>query len=87
MSAEPVVVERPLEARDACLILASDGLWDVVSSRKAVAIARALHPDADAAARALCTLATRRWKRESGNYRGDIRCRTVSKAGLRALFC
>lgn len=72
VSAEPVVTTRELDERDSLLILASDGLWEFVSSHEAVALAQTHRPDADAAGRALCKLAARRWRRESGDYRDDI---------------
>ena len=36
--AEPDLVTRPLEPQDEYLILASDGVWDVISSQEAVDI-------------------------------------------------
>lgn len=70
--AEPVVAQRDLDERDSVLILASDGLWEFVTSQEAVALAQSFRPNADTAGRALCKLAGRRWRRESGDYRDDI---------------
>ncbi|ETV75106.1 hypothetical protein H257_10684 [Aphanomyces astaci] len=60
LSAEPDVVVHALDAiSDKFLILASDGLWDVVSNKKAAKVALS-SPSAQAAAAALCKLAMKR---------------------------
>lgn len=48
----PDVRDERLEAGDECLILASDGLWDVVSNQDAVRLVRDI-PRADKAAQRL----------------------------------
>ena len=70
--AQAELVERVLEPTDACLVLGSDGLWDLVDSAKAVSLAQASYPDANEAARRLIQLATKRWRRAEANYRDDI---------------
>ncbi|ETV92244.1 hypothetical protein H310_13474 [Aphanomyces invadans] len=60
LTAEPDVVVHALDSRtDKFLILATDGLWDVVTNHKAAKVALSC-PCAQAAAAALCKLAMRR---------------------------
>jgi hypothetical protein len=53
------------------MILASDGVWEFISSEEAVRIC-APYDDANHACRELINESTRRWRREEGNYRDDI---------------
>ncbi|GLD92576.1 hypothetical protein PINS_up001135 [Pythium insidiosum] len=59
ITSEPEVTTRSLTRSDRFLILASDGLWDVVSNRTAAKLA-ARYPDAQRAADALLQLALNR---------------------------
>lgn len=52
VTAEPFVVEIPLEEGDESLIMASDGLWDFMTNQEVVDEAR-LHTDPSLAAKAL----------------------------------
>jgi len=79
--ATPVVSERSLETNDKCLILGSDGLWDMVSNSKAVQYAEKHFPDAQQAAAALIRLATKRWRKAEVSYRDDISAIVVYLAG------
>jgi protein phosphatase 1L len=54
--AKPQIREDALHAGSACLIVASDGLWDVVSNAEAVEFVLKF-PEAEAAARGLAALA------------------------------
>nr|ABK27050.1 unknown [Picea sitchensis] len=63
LSAEPEVQELELSEEDEFLIIASDGLWDVVSNESAVGIARRelmSNNDPDSCCRALVTEALRK---------------------------
>jgi serine/threonine protein phosphatase PrpC len=70
--AKAELCKHSLEARDRCLILASDGLFDVVPSAEAVRMAQAAMPDATRACQQLTSLAARRWRKAFGNSRDDI---------------
>ena len=67
----PVVQSFMQGPQDRCLILASDGVWEFITSQEAVQIVQK-HGSAPAACRALITEATQRWRKEEGNYRDDI---------------
>lgn len=58
---QPEVVERKLDSRDKVLVLASDGVWDHVSSQEAVDIAGKFD-DPKAAAREITGIARHRWQ-------------------------
>ena len=53
------------------LILASDGVWEFISSQEAVALCGE-HSDASVACAELIQLATERWAKHEGEYRDDI---------------
>ena len=72
LTAQPEVVSEPLRSEDEFLILATDGLWDVVSSDEAVRIARAdlvAYEDAQMAAEKLVDVALSR--RTEDNVTGE----------------
>lgn len=72
--AEPVVTSRTLEPQDDFMILASDGVWEFLSSQNAVDIV-AEHLEsrgATKACQALIEAAASRWHDEEGEYRDDI---------------
>ena len=52
-----------IKKRDRCLLLASDGLFDVIPSAEAVRMAQAAMPDATRACEQLTSLAARRWRK------------------------
>jgi len=68
--AEPVVTHHTLSSEDKCLILASDGIWEYISSQEAVEFV-SQHASASRAAAAIKEEAMARWKKE-GLYRDDI---------------
>jgi protein phosphatase PTC2/3 len=71
--AEPVVSFHDVQEEDEFLILATDGVWEFISSSEAVQIvADNLHKGATKACRALIEAAAARWHDEEGDYRDDI---------------
>ena len=56
---------------DALLVLASDGVWEFISSEEAIEIVSA-HENAQQGCIALINESTKRWRNEEGNYRDDI---------------
>ena len=64
VTAEPFVVEIPLEEGDECLIMASDGLWDFMSNQEVVDETR-LHKDPSLAAKALVDKAMEKGSRDN----------------------
>lgn len=71
--ATPDVTRLHLTTEDKIIILATDGLWEMVNSNEAVEIVSGYN-DATQASRALITEATRRWNSIEGDYRDDITC-------------
>ena len=78
VTAEPVMLTEAITPEDEVLILASDGVWEFISSQEAVAICQTKHPNATAATKELIKQATARWKAAEGNYRDDISAIVVS---------
>jgi len=71
--AEPVVTFHDLKENDSFLILATDGVWEFVSSSEAVQIiAKHLHRGATKACQVLIETAAAKWHDEEGDYRDDI---------------
>ena len=71
--AEPVVTSHVLTKDDDFVILASDGVWEFISSEEAVAIVGShLHKGASKACQALIEAAANKWHQEEGDYRDDI---------------
>mmetsp|Transcript_36196 Transcript_36196/g.63494 ORF Transcript_36196/g.63494 Transcript_36196/m.63494 type:complete len:205 (+) Transcript_36196:525-1139(+) len=81
--AEPVVETHVLEEEDEFVILATDGVWEFISSEDAVEIVgRHLYNDdgdgddggggASVACEALIKAATEKWHEYEGSYRDDI---------------
>ena len=78
VSPEPELSTHQLTRDDKCMIIASDGVWEFISSQEAVAICQTKHPNATAATKELIKQATARWKAAEGNYRDDISAIVVS---------
>jgi len=72
VSAEPVIVEDDLTGEDECLILASDGVWEFVSSQEALDICYQHRDNAALACKALIKYSAQTWEMREGNYRDDI---------------
>ncbi|GKY99829.1 hypothetical protein MPSEU_000936700 [Mayamaea pseudoterrestris] len=71
--ATPVVTTYTVHADDEFLILASDGVWEFLSSQNAVDIVGAnLDRGATKACQALIEAAAAKWHEEEGEYRDDI---------------
>eukprot|EP00656_Telonema_subtile_P007526 TRINITY_DN1352_c0_g1_i1.p1 TRINITY_DN1352_c0_g1~~TRINITY_DN1352_c0_g1_i1.p1 ORF type:complete len:463 (-),score=93.33 TRINITY_DN1352_c0_g1_i1:334-1722(-) len=70
--AEPEITTHDITSNDSVMILASDGIWEFISSQEAADIVN-LNPDnATEACKNLIMVATRRWREEEGPYRDDI---------------
>ncbi len=70
---EPDVSEADITEHHKFMILASDGVWEFISSQEAVDIVAAkIHMGADVACETLIHEATERWAEEEGDYRDDI---------------
>lgn len=80
VSADPEITEQPITDGDEFLILATDGLWDVVDNTQAVnmveTVARQPGWDTLEAASLLCKFARNRWERASPMI-DDITCMVV----------
>jgi len=72
VTAEPEMVTDEITPEDTLLILASDGVWEFITSQEAVAICQAKYPNATAATKALIKESAAKWKAAEGNYRDDI---------------
>lgn len=71
--AEPVVSTHTILPEDEFLILATDGVWEFLTSAQAVEIVGAnLSRSATKATQALIEAAAARWHDEEGDYRDDI---------------
>ncbi|KAG8465260.1 hypothetical protein KFE25_002567 [Diacronema lutheri] len=72
--AEPEVMEHELGRDDLFLIMASDGVWEFISSDEAVAICAPIVAQAGAteACTKLIERAAAKWREEEGDYRDDI---------------
>uniref|UniRef100_A0A7S3L068 PPM-type phosphatase domain-containing protein n=1 Tax=Amphora coffeiformis TaxID=265554 RepID=A0A7S3L068_9STRA len=82
--ADPVVTERVLEPQDDFMILASDGVWEFLSSQDAVNIVgeHLEERGSTKACQALIEAAAARWHDEEGEYRDDITAIVVRLPGL-----
>ena len=71
--AEPVVSFHKIQENDCFLILATDGVWEFISSTEAVKIiGKNLHKGATKACQVLIETAAEKWHDEEGDYRDDI---------------
>jgi protein phosphatase 2C family protein 2/3 len=78
---DPEIVEvtltPPVDGKgdgDLFVIVASDGIWEFISSQLACEMVLKQSDDATAASESLIQLATKRWQEEEGTYRDDITC-------------
>jgi protein phosphatase 2C family protein 2/3 len=71
--AEPVVTQHQVTKDDDFVIIATDGVWEFISSAEAVKIvADNLHKGATKACQSLIEAAAAKWHDEEGDYRDDI---------------
>eukprot|EP00250_Pteridium_aquilinum_P011885 c20368_g1_i1 orf=169-1329(+) len=70
LSATPQVFHRRLTKEDEFVVLASDGIWDVLSNEDVVKIVASTYPKEEAA-KALVNAAVWTWKRRHGPWRTD----------------
>lgn len=70
LSATPQVFHRRLMEEDEFIVLASDGIWDVLSNEEVVRIVASTYPK-EGAAKALVHAAVRAWKIRHGAWRTD----------------
>ena len=71
--AEPVVTSHVVTKDDDFMILASDGVWEFITSEEAVKIVGShLSMGASKACQALIEAAANKWHEEEGDYRDDI---------------
>lgn len=71
--AEPVISKYEINAQDDFMILASDGVWEFITSAEAVRIVgENLDRGATKACQALIEAAAAKWHEEEGEYRDDI---------------
>jgi len=71
--ADPEVLEFDVDPEDQFMIMASDGVWEFISSQEAVDIVnRSLQDGTPAACQALIEEAASRWRDFEGDYRDDI---------------
>ena len=71
--AEPVVTTHSVQPTDEFMILATDGVWEFLSSQEAVDIVESsLDKGASTACQMLIEVAANRWREEEGAYRDDI---------------
>lgn len=71
--AEPVVTQHDVKPEDDFLILASDGVWEFMTSQEAVdLVVKNLPHGGSKACQALIEAAANKWHEEEGDYRDDI---------------
>lgn len=71
--ADPVVTFHDILQEDDFLILASDGVWEFITSQEAVEIVgKNISKGSTAACQFLIEVAAERWHEEEGDYRDDI---------------
>jgi len=78
---DPEIVETKLKPcvdatseGDAFIIVASDGIWEFISSQQACEVIQKHADNATAGCEELVKLAVDRWMEEEGSYRDDITC-------------
>ena len=73
--AEPEIIEHDLDPSDKFMIMASDGVWEFITSQEAVAIVQACFAENMSTletCQELIETAASRWQEEEGDYRDDI---------------
>eukprot|EP00308_Calcidiscus_leptoporus_P026631 CAMPEP_0119396492 /NCGR_PEP_ID=MMETSP1334-20130426/137196_1 /TAXON_ID=127549 /ORGANISM="Calcidiscus leptoporus, Strain RCC1130" /LENGTH=134 /DNA_ID=CAMNT_0007420169 /DNA_START=1 /DNA_END=401 /DNA_ORIENTATION=+ len=70
--AVPEVTVTPLTEADTCLVVASDGVWEFLSSQEVVNVCFAHRHDATEACREVIKMASEAWAKKQGCYRDDI---------------
>eukprot|EP01083_Nonionella_stella_P110219 322356_1 len=73
--AEPKVYEYKIGDNDEFFIIASDGVWEFISSKEAVTIIQSCFDNgmgANEACEVLIKEAMNKWKEKEGDYRDDI---------------
>lgn len=85
VSADPEVAEHVLDAQDGFILLATDGIWDVLDNQQAIQIltnytAKATNWSAMEAASMLCKFSRSRWEKLSPMI-DDITCIVIKVAG------
>jgi hypothetical protein len=69
----PEVLQYEFHPSDKFIIMASDGVWEFISSQEAVDIVQSfLHLGATFACQQLIQTAATRWQEEEGDYRDDV---------------
>jgi len=81
--ATPEVESYDLKPGDEFMILATDGIWEFITSQEAVDIC-SKHTDATQACYELIYTATKLWRKEEGDYRDDITAIVVMLPRVRA---
>lgn len=70
---EPEVTIFDVEPVDRFIIIASDGVWEFISSQEAVEIVQSfMHLGCHTACQELIETAAARWQEEEGDYRDDV---------------
>lgn len=83
--AEPVITHHTVTDDDEFFIIASDGLWEFISSDEAVSIVGDCFSEGMCASEACSRLiqaAIETWKEYEGDYRDDVTCVVVKLSGL-----
>ena len=85
ISGEPDVTSHELDSSDMFLVMASDGVWEFITSTEAVQLVY-LHLKSGATPDVTCqhliAEATQRWKEKMQNYRDDVTATVVLLAPL-----
>lgn len=70
----PEIIQYEFHPSDKFIIMASDGVWEFISSQEAVDIVQSyIHLGATFACQQLIQTAAARWQEEEGDYRDDVR--------------
>ena len=75
----PEIIQYEFHPSDKFIIMASDGVWEFISSQEAVDIVQSyIHLGATFACQQLIQTAAARWQEEEGDYRDDVRIIPIS---------
>ena len=70
---DPYACRYQLQDADEAIVVASDGVWELLSSQDvADIVARCNHENAEEICNIIVETASDMWKREEGEYRDDI---------------